>query len=101
MFLSHGNTLNSRYIYPNVFKSWKYSQLMWYLLESLEGGNGSNVQDSKRLRHHISTQNLNALSIWVPSLIYPTFPPFLVDVRHNHSYLKPNGTNISTLLLTP
>ena len=41
---------------------------------------------TKRLRHRISTQILKALGIWVPSLIYPTFPPFLVDMGHNHSH---------------
>jgi len=37
--------------------------------------------------HHTLTQNLKAMSLCVPSLIYPLFPPFLVDVRHNHSHL--------------
>jgi len=27
---------------------------------------------------------------WVFSLIYPTLPPFLVDVGHDHLHLKPN-----------
>jgi hypothetical protein len=33
------------------------------------------------------SSNETLSGIWIPSLIYPTFPPFLVDVRHNHSYL--------------
>jgi len=27
------------------------------------------------------------MGLWVPSLIYPLFPPFIVDVGHNHSHL--------------
>jgi hypothetical protein len=37
---------------------------------SAGSGNGSNVQDHKRLKHHTLTQNLNAMGLWVPSLIY-------------------------------
>jgi len=50
-------------------------------------GNGPNVQDHKRLEHHTLTQNLKAMGLWVPSVIYPLFSPFLVDVGHNHSHL--------------
>jgi len=45
------------------------------------------VQDHKRLKHHTLTQNLKAMSLWVPSLIYPLFPPFIADMGHNHSHL--------------
>jgi len=57
------------------------------MLESLGSGNGSNVQDHKRLKHHILTQNLKTMGLWVSFLIYPLFPPFIVDVEHNHSHL--------------
>ena len=50
-------------------------------------GQWGNVQDHKRLEHHTLTQNLKAMGLWVPSLIYPLFPPFLVNVGHNHSHL--------------
>jgi len=43
--------------------------------------------DHKRLKHHILTQNFKAMGLWVPFLIYPLFPPFLVDMGHNHSHL--------------
>lgn len=42
----------------------------------------------KRWRHHISIQNLNALALWVTSLLYPTFNPFIVDVGLNYSHLN-------------
>ena len=45
----------------------------------------ANVQEHKRLKHHTLTQNLKASGIWVPSLIYPMFLPFLADVGHNRS----------------
>lgn len=37
--------------------------------------------------YHISTKNFKASSIWVTSLIYPTFNLFIVDVGLNHSHL--------------
>jgi len=40
---------------------------------SPESGNGSNVQDHKRLKHHTLTKNLKAMSLSVSSLIY-SFP---------------------------
>jgi hypothetical protein len=59
----------------------------WGGLGSPRSGNGSNVQVHKTLKHHTLTQHLKAMGLWVPSLIYHLFPPFLVDVGHNHSQL--------------
>jgi len=33
------------------------------------------------------------MGLWVSSLIYPTFAPFLVDVGHYHSQLFSNSGN--------
>jgi hypothetical protein len=54
-------------------------------------GSGGVLQDDKRGRLHISTQNLKALGSWATSLIYSTFFPFIVDVGLDHSLLKPNN----------
>jgi hypothetical protein len=49
-------------------------------------------QTSKTIRDLDATspKNLKASRIWVSSLICLMFPPFLVDMRHDHSHLKPN-----------
>jgi len=52
-------------------------------------GKGKVVEErqwAKRLRYHISTQNLETLGICVPCYIYMTFSPFITDARHNYSH---------------
>jgi hypothetical protein len=48
------------------------------------------VRIKRTLRDLDTTSSLKTLRQWVSSYIYPTFPPFLVDVRL-HSHLKPNN----------
>jgi hypothetical protein len=59
----------------------------WGVWRSIGRNNRPMLHSHKRGRHHISTQNLKTLGIWVTSRIYLTFFPFM---RLNHSHLKPN-----------
>jgi hypothetical protein len=50
------------------------------------------LQEHKRGRRYISTQNLKALGKWVTSFINQIFFPYIINVRLNHSHLKLSGT---------
>jgi len=50
---------------------------------------GKRLEQLRDLTPHLHPKPL-ASGIWVSSLIYLTFPLFLIDVKHNHSHLISN-----------
>jgi hypothetical protein len=55
--------------------------ICWRVRGSVERNNELMLQDHKRVKCHISTQNLEELGSWITSLIYPTFFPFTGTVE--------------------
>ena len=92
-------------MFPHQVELW-----LWYHMsvnpESIRCNNRLMTKTIKTPKHLISTQNLEALNIWITSPIYRSFNPILVNARltyhlNSNNYIsflviQPNSLHVST-----
>lgn len=72
----------------DLLACWRSSLLVVGKSEAQQKCQWAKHSESKRPWHHIYIQNIKEIGVCFIYIIYPRFPPFLVDVRLNHPHLN-------------